>query len=138
VAPALARAALAVLVLAAVVRGASLWRNATLLRKTTLQTAIGVRHPRIVQKHAGTMAGSFGNREFDHGRTPAQLLQARWLAAWLGFGLPAAGLLWLGGRPDARGLLALCLLQWAGLLAERWVFFADGQHPQNLYHPRPR
>ena len=43
----------------------------------TRQTAIGVRHPRIVQKHADTMAGSFGNREFDHGRTAPQVRQAR-------------------------------------------------------------
>ena len=136
--PALAMGALLALGLAALVRAATLWRNAKLVRKTTLQTAIGVRHPRIVQKHAGTMAGSFGTREFDHGRTAPQVLQARWGAAVLGFLLPAGGLLLMSGRPDAVGLSALCLLQWAGLLAERWVFFADGQHPQNLYHPRPR
>ena len=137
-APALAWGALLALGLAGLVRAATLWRNATLVRKTTLQTAIGVRHPRIVQQHAGTMAGSFGNREFDHGRSAAQVLQARWGAALLGFALPAAGLVLIGGRPDAAGLGALWVLQWAGLLAERWVFFADGQHPQNLYHPRPR
>ena len=138
VAPALAPAALIALGLAALVRAGSLWRNARLVRKTTLQTAIGVRHPRIVQTHSGSTAGSFGNREFDHGRSPQQLLQARWGAAVLGFLLPASGLLLMGARPDAVGLTALCALQWAGLLAERWVFFADGQHPQNLYHPRPR
>ena len=138
VVPALAAGALIALTLAGLVRAATLWRNARLVRKTTLQTAIGVRHPRIVQQHAGTMAGSFGNREFDHGRTAMQVLQARWAAALLGFVLPAGGLALMVGRPDAVGLSALCLLQWAGLLAERWVFFADGQHPQNLYHPRPR
>ena len=138
VAPALAWAALLALTVAAGVRAGTLWRNARLVRKTTLQTAIGVRHPRIVQKHASTMAGSFGNREFDHGRMAPQVLKARWGAALLGFALPAAGLLLMGGRPDAVGLTALWALQWVGLLAERWVFFADGQHPQNLYHPRPR
>ena len=138
VAPALVLGALIALVLAALVRAGTLWRNASLVRKTTLQTAIGVRHPRIVQKHAGTTAGSFGTREFHHGRTAPQVLQARWGAAVLAFLLPAAGLLAMGAQPDAAGLSALCGLQWAGLLAERWVFFADGQHPQNLYHPRPR
>ncbi len=138
VAPALAWGALLALGGAALVRAGTLWRNATLVRKTSLQTAIGVRHPRIVQMHAGTTAGSFGNREFDHGRTASQVLQARWAAAVLGFVLPGAGLLLMVSRPDAVGLSALCALQWAGLLVERWVFFADGQHPQNLYHSRPR
>jgi DMSO reductase anchor subunit len=25
-------------------------------------------------------------------------------------------------------------LQYAGLLAERWYFFAEAKHPQNLYY----
>jgi DMSO reductase anchor subunit len=25
-------------------------------------------------------------------------------------------------------------VQYAGLLAERWYFFADANHPQNLYY----
>jgi DMSO reductase anchor subunit len=32
-------------------------------------------------------------------------------------------------------LLAVAFaLQYAGLLAERWYFFADANHPQNLYY----
>jgi DMSO reductase anchor subunit len=31
-------------------------------------------------------------------------------------------------------LTALCLLQLPGLLAERWSFFAEGEHTQNLYY----
>jgi DMSO reductase anchor subunit len=26
------------------------------------------------------------------------------------------------------------LVQYAGLLAERWYFFAEARHPQNLYY----
>jgi DMSO reductase anchor subunit len=26
------------------------------------------------------------------------------------------------------------LLQFAGLLAERWYFFAEAKHPQNIYY----
>ena len=28
------------------------------------------------------------------------------------------------------------LVQYAGLLAERWFFFAQANHPQNLYYQR--
>ena len=45
----------------------------------------------------------------------------------LGFPLPA--LLLYAGQPA----LAF-LVQYAGLLAERWLFFADARHPQNLYY----
>jgi DMSO reductase anchor subunit len=35
------------------------------------------------------------------------------------------------------GLLATaCLVQYAGLVAERWFFFAEAKHPQNLYYAR--
>jgi len=31
-------------------------------------------------------------------------------------------------------LASAFLLQYAGLLAERWYFFAEARHPQNLYY----
>ena len=52
-------------------RVASLVRNARLRPKSTLQTAIGIKHPRIVQKSQGFMGGSFNTREFFHGRSAA-------------------------------------------------------------------
>ena len=33
-------------------------------------------------------------------------------------------------------LVAACLVQYAGLVAERWFFFAEAKHPQNLYYAR--
>jgi sulfite dehydrogenase (quinone) subunit SoeC len=33
-------------------------------------------------------------------------------------------------------LAAACLVQYAGLVAERWFFFAEAKHPQNLYYAR--
>jgi DMSO reductase anchor subunit len=41
-----------------------------------------------------------------------------------------------GSFPNASALL-LCLAfvsQYAGLLVERWYFFAEARHPQNLYY----
>ena len=130
----LAAAALLATAAAAAVRGATLWRNARLAPKTTLQTALGIRHPRIVQTSQGMMGGSFGTREFVHGQTEQVVRLTRLGAALAGFMLPAAGLALVAAQPGVGTLALLCVLQALGLLAERWIFFADAQHPQTLYH----
>ena len=53
--------------------------------------------------------------------------------ALLAFAVPVLVLATASGRLDGTGLAVLFALQYLGLLAERWVFFADGRHPQNLY-----
>jgi DMSO reductase anchor subunit len=48
--------------------------------------------------------------------------------------LPLA-LLAAGAAPASWPVLALAFaLQYLGLLAERWFFFAQARHPQNLYY----
>jgi DMSO reductase anchor subunit len=125
-APALAKAALVLTSLGVVTRAASLWRNATLRPASTLQSAIGIRHPRIVQKSQGAMGGSYNTREFFHGKSPAFVRGVLAVMALGAFVLPLALVLTLP-------LLAF-IIQYAGLLAERWYFFAEAQHPQNLYY----
>ena len=134
-APPLARGALLTTLAGAVTRGLALRRNLSLVPKTTLQTAIGIRHPRIEQISQGAMGGSFNTREFFHQRTPGFVRGMRWAAALLGFALPAL-LLALAPPASAGWLLPAWGLQMLGLLAERWSFFAEGQHPQNLYYRR--
>jgi len=133
--PALVRpfvaAALIVGALGYLTRIASLARNAGLRPKSTLATAIGIKHPRITQIAQGAMGGSFNTREFFHGRTREVVRAARWCFLALGFPLPALLLLFAA---SPAGLLAAFLLQYAGLLAERWYFFAEAKHPQNLYY----
>ncbi len=50
-------------------RTASLIRNSRIKHKSSLQTAIGVRHAQIQQKSMGMMGGSFNTREFFHGKS---------------------------------------------------------------------
>ncbi|MBI2313345.1 MAG: dimethyl sulfoxide reductase anchor subunit [Betaproteobacteria bacterium] len=115
-------------------RGASLVRNTRLKPRSTLATAIGVRHPRIVQKSQGFMGGSFNTREFFHGRSKAFLGGVKWGFLVLAFPVPllvlAAGL--AAGSPAILG--GAFLVQYLGLMAERWFFFAQANHPQNLYY----
>ncbi|HET9820561.1 MAG TPA: DmsC/YnfH family molybdoenzyme membrane anchor subunit [Burkholderiaceae bacterium] len=134
IAPSFARWALLATLAGGVCRGLSLRRNARLKPKSTLQSAIGIRHPTITQRSMGFMGGSFNTREFFHGRTPGTLRQVQWWFIAGAFVLPLA-LLALGLRTEAAPLLAAAfVVQYLGLLAERWFFFAQANHPQNLYY----
>ena len=137
--------ALAFTLLGLLGRGAALIRNRRLKPKSTLQTAIGIKHPRIVQKSMGFQSGSFNTREFFHGRGPGTLRWVRWAFLLAAFAVPAlllAGALAVaaGGTQAGEGagsavLLALAFaIQLVGLAAERWFFFAEANHPQNLYY----
>ena len=126
--------ALLVTLLAWATRALALRRNATLKHKSTLQSATGIRAPNLVQTSMGMSAGAFNTREFFHGRTLALLKQVRLGFIVLGFALPALLALW-GVASGAALPWALALAcQVPGLLAERWFFFAQARHPQNLYY----
>lgn len=134
--PALAAWAAGLTLAVLATRATSLVRNARLKPKSTLQTAIGVKHPRIVQTSQGFMGGSFNTREFFHGASAAFVRSIKWAFLVTVFPVPlallAAGLAW-----QTPALLAAAfLVQYAGLLAERWFFFAQANHPQNLYYQR--
>lgn len=129
-----AGAAAGLTLLAWVTRGASLVRNARLKPKSSLQSAIGIKHPRIVQKAQGFMGGSFNTREFFHGKSAELLRSVKWGFLLLVFPVPLM-LLGAGVSASSAGILgAAFLLQYLGLLAERWFFFAQANHPQNLYY----
>lgn len=126
--------ALIITLLAFASRGASLIRNSGLRPTSTLQTAIGIKHPRIVQKSAGFLGGSFNTREFFHGSSASTLRSVKWAFLGTVFLLPVL-LLMAGLWLDSRSALALAfVVQYLGLLAERWFFFAQVNHPQNLYY----
>ncbi len=125
---------LAITLLAFAARAASLWRNARLRPKSTLQTAIGIKHPRIVQKSAGFQGGSFNTREFFHGKAMSTLRSVKWIFLAATFVIPL--LLLAAGLQTASPVLFVLAfgVQYLGLLAERWYFFAEANHPQNLYY----
>jgi sulfite dehydrogenase (quinone) subunit SoeC len=115
-------------------RVASLIRNGRLKPKSSIQTAIGIKHPQIVQKSMGFMGGSFNTREFFHGKRGSFLRSIKYVFLVAAFAIPA--LLLAAVLAGAQtGLLPLAFgVQYAGLLAERWYFFAQANHPQNIYY----
>ena len=115
-------------------RSMSLVRNARLRRRSTIQTAIGIRHPQIRQKSQGAMGGSFNTREFFHGKSLAFVRHVKWAFLLTAFAIPLVLLYVAGARASAPGLSSAFAIQLLGLMAERWYFFAEAKHPQNLYY----
>ena len=80
------------------------------------------------------MTGSFNTREYFHGATPRNFKYVKWVFLLLAFPAPLL-LLSIGLAANATVMLfAAFLVQYLGLLAERWFFFAQANHPQNLYY----
>ena len=115
-------------------RGSSLWRNARLRPKSSLQTAIGIKHPHIVQTAQGAMGGSFNTREFFHNKSGQFLSRVKVSFLLLAFVMPLLLLLFDLSYSSVLSLGVAFVAQFAGLLAERWYFFAEARHPQNLYY----
>jgi sulfite dehydrogenase (quinone) subunit SoeC len=126
--------ALIILVLGCASRVASLVRNRRLKPMSTLQSAIGIKHPKIVQATQGFMGGSFNTREFFHDRRPTVLPSIQWFFLVAVFLLPALLLAASFEGADPGLPLAAFVVQYVGLIVERWFFFAQASHPQNLYY----
>jgi len=118
----------------AATRLGSLYRNGRIVHRSSARTAIGIRHTEVRQRAQGFMGGSFNTREFFHGRSPSILAAVRLAFLILTFVAPLAllGAAYLLASPYLP--MAAFGVQYAGLLAERWYFFAEARHPQNLYY----
>ncbi len=117
-------------------RTAALLRNTGLKPKSTAQSATGIRAGRLVQKSMGMSAGAFNTREFFHRASALAVQRVRWALHGLGFALPAALMVaatQVASMHPAWWWLAVAS-QAPGLMAERWLFFAQARHPQNLYY----
>lgn len=121
-------------VLAAITRGFSMYRNARIKHKSTLQTAIGVRHTKIQQKSMGFMGGSFNTREFFHGAGAGTIALVKIFFAVTVFLVPVVLLGASNAMQSAYLPMLAFVVQFFGLMVERWYFFAEARHPQNLYY----
>ena len=121
-------------IVAGIVRWLSIQRNARLVPRSTLQSAIGFENPRITQRSMGATGGTFNTREFFHGRTLRFLRSIKWTFLVLAYVLPAL-VVFVALASGASGMIFLALpLQVVGAILERWFFFAQANHAQNLYY----
>jgi DMSO reductase anchor subunit len=131
---AVAPSALVATLFAGFVRWQALARNRTLKPKSTLQSATGIRSPALRQVSMGMSAGSFNTREFFHRMSQRAVANIKAVAMIAGYALPALCALWaLQGGGALPWALAVAI-QAPGLVADRWLFFAQARHPQNLYY----
>ena len=82
----------------------------------------------------GFTGGSFNTREFFHGASLQAFRMAKVGFQVLVFAVPLASLAWAVATGSAGAWLLALASQAAGLLVERWFFFAQAKHPQNLYY----
>ncbi len=120
--------------LAGVARAAHLWRNLHLAPPSTLRAAIGVRFEPIRQITPGFGGPSFNTTEFSVHGGAGSIRGLTWDFFLLAFLLPV--LLLAAGGLSGEGPFTVFafVLQLLGLIVERWVFFAQGRHVQNLYY----
>jgi len=129
-----ASSAIVLTVLAAIFRIISMIRNSKINPKSDLKSAIGVNHPVIKQISQGSMGGSFNTREYFHGKKMSFVRNMKYIFLFLAFIVPLVLLFVSLGNAVFLILVIAFAVQMIGLLAERWYFFADANHPQNLYY----
>ncbi|MGA1471429.1 MAG: dimethyl sulfoxide reductase anchor subunit family protein, partial [Burkholderiaceae bacterium] len=110
------------LLVSLVVKAIIFKRNAGLRPKSTLNSATGI-PGNVRQVTMGIMGGSFNTREFFHGVSLGLMRQLRPTVLMLAFVLPLMMLFVLPLTAFTAGLIALVHL--LGMLAERWLFFAQ-------------
>ena len=84
----------------------------------------------------GHSHGTFLTDEFGFVLARRNALALRFAALTAGFGVPAAWI--VSGATNAPVAWLAAIVCLAGLLAERWLFFAEAQHTVRLYHGAPR
>lgn len=115
-------------------RGYSLYRNLRATSKVDLRSAIGVHHSRLHQKAQGFMGGSFNTREFFHGKSPEFLRLVRYAFLLMVFVLPVVLMVLAYALESTRLPMVAFAIQYLGLVLERYHFFTEARHPQNLYY----
>ena len=121
-------------IVGAIGRIASLMRNKRLRPKIDLTSAIGVRHQQSAQLTQGFMGGSFNTREFFHHKSPGFVNRVRRAFLLLVFIVPVALIVTAYFLESEWLPMTAFAIQYVGLMAERWYFFAEARHPQNLYY----
>jgi DMSO reductase anchor subunit len=84
----------------------------------------------------GHSHGTFLTDEFGFVLARRNAVALRIAALSAGFGVPAV---WIAsGAANALVAWLAAIVCLAGMLAERWLFFAEAQHTVRLYHGAPR
>lgn len=104
----------------------------------SIQTATGFTRAQVRLLDAGHTHGTFLTQEFGFQLAREYALALKLFVFAIGFIVPLALLILTSGKPSLALSALIAGLALAGLVAERWLFFAEARHVVNLYHGRQR
>jgi DMSO reductase anchor subunit len=114
-----------------------IWRrNQGLKPISNLNSATGIKNPKLRQTSMGLMGGSFNTREFFHQQSNLVIGNLRKIIFFNVYFLPMIVLAYAISTQSYGWIVAAFVIHCSGLIAERWMFFAEANHPQNLYYQR--
>lgn len=134
----LLRGAFFVTALGAVMKFLAYRREGSLYSPSSVQTALGINHPEIRLMDFGASYDHYNTKEYNH----TKLAQRRGVmkgAVMIGlFVLPLVMMMFeyyplLKGGSGSLGVYIAAVMILFSML-ERWLFFAEGNHVQNLYY----
>jgi DMSO reductase anchor subunit len=99
---------------------------------STIKTATGFTRGTVRLLDTGHTHGTFLTEEFGFKIARQYAIALKVFVFVAGFVVPAV--LLLAGKADGAVLYAAVLLAVLGIVAERWLFFAEARHVVNLYH----
>lgn len=127
---------LAFLVAAAFLKGLYYFWIGSPVAVSTINTATGFTRAQVKLFDAGHTHGTFLTQEFGFQLARRWALALRVVVFLAGFVIPFLWLVQAG--PQAGGGAGVALVALLGVLAERWLFFAEARHVVNLYHGAQR
>lgn len=105
---------------------------------STINTATGFTRAQVKLLDAGHTHGTFLTQEFGYIVPRLTAVSLRLISMFLAFAVPLVLLYFaLEFHAPVLGIAALASV-FAGLVAERWLFFAEARHVVNLYHGAQR
>ncbi|MDH5509333.1 MAG: dimethyl sulfoxide reductase anchor subunit [Nitrospinota bacterium] len=113
-------------------------RNSRLYSPTTIQTALGIGHRKIRLMDTGSAYPTYNTEEYHYTALKEKRGILKVASIILLYILPMAGLAWdymalfSGGEGCLAPVAAISAM--GGAFIERWVFFVEGNHAQNLYY----
>ncbi len=126
-------------ILIAIAMVIKLWiwkRNRNLRPISTINSATGLKASNVRQTSMGMTGGSFNTKEFFHHQSDLVIRNLRRITLIAAYILPLLLLVLAIGQDQAVWVFIAFIAQLTGLMAERFLFFADANHPQNLYYQR--
>lgn len=103
---------------------------------STIQTATGFTRGKVRLLDTGHTHGTFLTQEFGFQIARKYALVLKLFVFLIGFLVPA--LLLTTGQDTGFGIYAAVITALLGMVAERWLFFAEARHVVNLYHGTQR